>query len=119
MNGSSRPVCLQGVGKMGGRLLRPALASPQLACLTFALWAHGPRMALSQTPSPLQEWQYSGGIILAKLFLPNLPEWRVVLGAATATQPPYDGASSYRVPAGPVINIRYRDIAFFSVGEGL
>jgi outer membrane scaffolding protein for murein synthesis (MipA/OmpV family) len=119
MNGFSRAVRLKGSGKMCARLVRPALASPQLACLTFALWAHGPRMALCQTPSPLQEWQYSGGIILAKLFLPNLPEWRVVLGAATEAEPPYDGASAYRVRAGPVINIRYRDLAFFSVGEGL
>jgi outer membrane scaffolding protein for murein synthesis (MipA/OmpV family) len=75
--------------------------------------------ARAQTPSPLQEWQYSGGIILARLFEPNLPEWRVILGAAAQVQPAYDGARAYRVEGGPVIDIRYRDIAFLSTGEGL
>src|SRR5579871_2966471 len=28
------------------------------------------RAGLAQTPSPLQEWQYSGGIVLARLFEP-------------------------------------------------
>jgi outer membrane scaffolding protein for murein synthesis (MipA/OmpV family) len=74
---------------------------------------------LSQTPSPLQEWQYSSGIVLEKMFKPNLPEWRVVLGAAAEARPLYDGAELYRVQGGPVINIRYRDIAFVSVGEGI
>ena len=33
--------------------------------LALGALALGPRLAWSQTPSPLQEWQYSGGIILA------------------------------------------------------
>jgi outer membrane scaffolding protein for murein synthesis (MipA/OmpV family) len=74
---------------------------------------------LSQTPSPLQEWQYSGGIILARLFQPDLPEWRVVLGLAAEVQPVYDGSRAYRLQGGPVINIQYRDIAFASTGEGI
>jgi outer membrane scaffolding protein for murein synthesis (MipA/OmpV family) len=89
------------------------------ACATILLYLLCPRIAAAQTPSPLEEWQYSGGIILARLFEPNLPEWRVVLGAAADTQPVYAGASAYRVQGGPVINIQYRDIAFFSTGEGL
>ena len=76
-------------------------------------------VALGQTPSPLQEWQYPGGIILQKEFEPQIPEWRIVLGAAGAVRPIYDGALPYRVQPGPVIDIRYRDIAFASVGEGL
>jgi outer membrane scaffolding protein for murein synthesis (MipA/OmpV family) len=83
------------------------------------LWAGVPSTALSQTPSPLQEWQYSGGIVLERLFEPDLPEWRVVLGVAAEAKPLYDGASLSRVQGGPVINIRYRDIAFVSVGEGV
>lgn len=75
--------------------------------------------AQAQTPSPLQEWQYSGGIILARLFEPDLPEWRVILGTAAQVQPAYDGSRAYRVQGGPVINVRYRDIAFISTGEGL
>ena len=77
------------------------------------------RPAHAQTPSPLQEWQYSGGIILARLFEPDLPEWRAILGTAAQVQPAYDGSRAYRVEGGPVINIRYRDVAFFSTGEGL
>jgi len=76
-------------------------------------------MAWSQTPSPLQEWQYPGGIMLEQVFEPNLPDWRFVLGASVASEPLYDGARPYRVDLGPVIDIRYRDIAFASVGEGL
>jgi len=85
----------------------------------FMLCACIPRMAFSQTPSPLQEWQYPGGTILEKLYDPNLQDWRVVLGAAVAAMPRYDGARSYRLTPGPVIVILYRDIAFASVGEGL
>ncbi len=77
------------------------------------------RPCQAQTPSPLQEWQYSGGIILARLFEPNLPEWRAIAGVAAQVQPAYDGSRAYRVQGGPLINIRYRDIAFFSTGEGL
>jgi outer membrane scaffolding protein for murein synthesis (MipA/OmpV family) len=75
--------------------------------------------AKAQTPSPLQEWQYPGGIILEKLFAPQVPEWRIILGASAAWRPIYQGAKPYRVSPGPVINIRYRDIAFASMGEGL
>jgi len=73
----------------------------------------------AQTPSPLQEWQYSGGIILARLFEPDLPRFRTILGLAAEVQPVYDGSRAYRLEGGPVINIHYRDIAFISSGEGL
>ena len=78
-----------------------------------------PHHASAQTPSPLQEWQYSGGIILARLFQPDLPTFRTVLGAAADLAPLYDGANEYRTKGGPVINIHYKDIAFLSTGEGL
>jgi outer membrane scaffolding protein for murein synthesis (MipA/OmpV family) len=89
------------------------------ACAAFLFYLLCPRSALAQTPSPLEEWQYSGGVILARLFDPNLPQWRVVLGAAADTQPVYAGASAYKVQGGPVINIQYSDIAFLSTGDGL
>jgi outer membrane scaffolding protein for murein synthesis (MipA/OmpV family) len=89
------------------------------ACIAVLLYLGNARSAWSQTPSPMEEWQYSGGIILARLFDPNLPEWRVVLGAAADTQPVYAGADAYRVQGGPVINIQYSDIAFLSTGDGL
>jgi outer membrane scaffolding protein for murein synthesis (MipA/OmpV family) len=79
----------------------------------------GPALTRAQTPSPLTEWQYSAGIPLEELFEPTRPQWRVVLGAAAAVQPVYSGARAYRVLGGPVINIRYKDLAFVSLGEGL
>ena len=73
----------------------------------------------AQTPSPLQEWQYSGGIILARLFEPDLPRFRTILGLASELQPAYDCSLAYRVEGGPVINAYYRDVAFISTGDGI
>jgi outer membrane scaffolding protein for murein synthesis (MipA/OmpV family) len=87
--------------------------------LILLMWAFAPCVAFAQTPSPLQEWQYSGGIILARLFEPNLPDWRTVLGVASEVQPVYDGSRAYRLQGGPVINIQYKDIAFATTGEGI
>jgi outer membrane scaffolding protein for murein synthesis (MipA/OmpV family) len=87
------------------------LAVVCIACHSGALYA--------QTPSPLQEWQYSGGLILARLFQPDLPRFRTIVGLASEVQPVYDGAHAYRVQGGPDINIQYRDIAFLSTGDGI
>ena len=106
------------LGKLCGRV-PGTIISRNLAYLILMLCACPPRIAMSQTPSALQEWQYSSGIVLQKLFEPDLPKWRVVLGAGAEVQPLYDGARPYRTRAGPVINILYRDVAFASVGEGL
>jgi len=78
-----------------------------------------PCISLGQTPSPLQEWQYPGGIILSGLFEPQLPKWRRVLGLAASVEPAYDGAVVYRGEVGPALDVRYRNIAFVSVGEGI
>lgn len=99
--------------------MRIANVLRQVALLALILIACNSRAVLAQTPSPLQEWQYSGGIILARLFQPDLPTWRTILGVASEVQPVYDGARAYRISGGPVINIHYRDIAFLSTGEGL
>jgi outer membrane scaffolding protein for murein synthesis (MipA/OmpV family) len=93
--------------------------TPRLACLALLLCACVPSIALSQTPSPLQEWQYPGGTILDKMFFPDQPDWHVVLGAAVASEPRYGGSRTYSVQPGPVIDIRYKDIAFASIGEGV
>ncbi len=90
-----------------------------LLVLPLALLVGGVRPAWSQTPSPLQEWQYAGGIILAQLFLPNVPKWRTVLGLSAEVGPLYEGSKPYRVQGGPVIDVRYYNTAFLSVGEGL
>jgi outer membrane scaffolding protein for murein synthesis (MipA/OmpV family) len=90
-----------------------------LRFLAIGLLAFNCHIAMAQTPSPLQEWQYSGGVILARLFEPDLPAFRTVLGLAAETQPVYDGARAYRVQGGPVINIQYRDVAFIATGDGI
>lgn len=92
-------------------MLRVALVLLLTLCST--------KFAAAQTPSPLQEWQYSGGVILARLFEPNLPTFRTVLGLAAEVQPEYDGSRASQVEGGPVINIHYRDIAYISTGEGI
>ena len=105
--------------EIGSQRVNTMRMARQLAVVMLVLLGCSLHPAHAQTPSPLQEWQYSGGIILARLFEPDLPEWRVILGTAAQVQPAYDGSRAYRVQGGPVINIRYRDIAFISTGEGL
>jgi outer membrane scaffolding protein for murein synthesis (MipA/OmpV family) len=100
-------------------LIRRRRIHRQIAHLTLLLCLCMPRWASSQTPSPLQDWQYAGGVILANLFEPNLPQWQVVAGTAVELLPAYAGARAYRVMGGPVINVQYRDVAFFSTGDGL
>lgn len=95
------------------------VAIRQLIIVLALAFLAGTHAASAQTPSPLQEWQYSGGIILARLFEPELPRWRTVLGIASEVQPVYDGARAYRLSGGPDVLVYYRDIAFISTGEGL
>src|ERR1700733_15986011 len=87
--------------KMRSHTLTSAFAWRRLVYFALVLCACGPRIACSQTPSPLQEWQYPGGTILEKLYAPNLQEWRVVLGAAVAAQPRYDRGRGYPLGPGP------------------
>ncbi|MGH8295646.1 MAG: MipA/OmpV family protein [Steroidobacteraceae bacterium] len=93
------------------KILAPCLLAVILACAA--------RAASAQTPSPMQEWQYPGGIALESLFEPKVPKWDVIVGLAAGVKPAYSGASQYEATGGPVVNIRYRDIAFLSSGEGL
>lgn len=95
------------------------LAKLSAACLLAAICACAARVASAQTPSPMQEWQYSGGITLENLFAPKIPKWDVIAGVATSTKPAYSGASQYEAAGGPVLNLRYRNRAFISSGEGL
>jgi outer membrane scaffolding protein for murein synthesis (MipA/OmpV family) len=86
------------------------------ACLLLVGIAQGAR---AQTPSPMQEWQYSGGVILERLFQPETPDWQRVVGAAAELEPAYSGSRAYNVKGGPAVNIFYKDIAFISSGDGL
>ncbi|GLR65413.1 hypothetical protein GCM10010909_00910 [Acidocella aquatica] len=75
--------------------------------------------AEAQTPSPLAEWQYSSGIQLQRLFEPSIPNWEVELGLGSQFAPVSDGLQRYQVQPGPALDIRYKDDAFISTGEGI
>ncbi len=87
-------------------------AASVLACLVFS------PPVLAQNPSPLANWQYSAGEVLAKLG-GKLPDWRISLGGGIEFEPLYEGSNRYRVLPSVVVDIRYKDIAFLSDGEGL
>ncbi|WP_049974102.1 MipA/OmpV family protein [Azospirillum sp. B4] len=98
---------------------RPTLLGTLLGLTLCLLCLLDPGQAQAQTPSPLSEWQYSAGVILRSKFENPLPTWDVSVGAAGTFQPRYPGASQYRVQPGMNLDVRYEDIAFFSMGEGL
>jgi outer membrane scaffolding protein for murein synthesis (MipA/OmpV family) len=75
--------------------------------------------ARAQTPSPLAEWQYSAGRPLQVMFEPDQPDWQVVAGVAAYAQPLYDGSARTRAQPGISLDLRYRDLAFASLGEGV
>jgi outer membrane scaffolding protein for murein synthesis (MipA/OmpV family) len=74
--------------------------------------------AAAQTPLPLANWQYSTGVVLAPLAGP-VPEWRVTFGPGASIEPRFPGAKRYEFQPSGIIDIRYRDIAFVSDGEGI
>jgi hypothetical protein len=81
-----------------------------LAALVYSLAGH------AQTPSPLQEWQYSSGLILERMFEAPGPDIHAVTGVGSEVQPAYEGSRAYRVLGGPTIDVRYKDVAFISIG---
>jgi outer membrane scaffolding protein for murein synthesis (MipA/OmpV family) len=84
--------------------------------LILALLA-GP--AAAQTPSPLGYWQYSVGEVLEGSQDEAPPEWAITLGGGALIQPKFEGAKHYEGEPSVIIDIRYRDIAFASDGEGI
>jgi len=87
-----------------------------LLMLACACWS---RQVVAQTPAPLQEWQYSAGIALYKMYEPQTPLWQVDAGLAVEPRPLYEGSERYRTLFGPILDVRYKDLAFLSAGEGL
>ena len=74
--------------------------------------------AAAQTPSPFSYWQNAAGIVLAPLGGP-VPEWRASVGLGVAMLPLYEGSNSYHPVPAPNFDIRYKDIAFASSGDGI
>jgi outer membrane scaffolding protein for murein synthesis (MipA/OmpV family) len=89
-----------------------------LAGLTALLAVWMPA-ALAQVPSALPEWAYSAGNLMRVTMEPEVPVWDVTLGLSSEYSPRYDGARDYHFSSGPMFDVRYRDLAFFSTGEGL
>ena len=89
------------------------------ACLVALAGLLAAGLARAQTPSPLNEWQYSAGVVLKERFDPDPPKWEKLIGFGGEMLPRFEGASNYYFEPGPTIDIRYRNIAFFSTGEGL
>jgi len=76
-------------------------------------------VACAETPSPLPEWYYSQGHLLEEhVRVGDPPKWSRVLGLSVDTQPKYEGGNAYSTAGGPSFDIRYRDVAFASTGEG-
>jgi len=67
----------------------------------------------------MQEWQYSSGFILERMFESQEPDIHAILGMGADVQPAYEGSRAYRVRGGPIIDLRYKDVAFISTGDGV
>ena len=80
------------------------------------LWPSG---AAAQTPSPLAEWQYSAGQPLQPYFLDEVPLWQYQLGGGINVAPRYEGSSVSRLLPSANAELRFKDLAFASLAEGL
>jgi len=94
----------------------PALIKSLCLAVIVSVAASWP--ATAQTPIPLAEWQLSAGEVLAPLAGP-VPDWRVVTALGFEVAPTYPGAKRTELTPSGILDIRYRDIAFASDGEGL
>ncbi len=74
--------------------------------------------ANAQTPSPFAYWQNAAGVVLTPLGGP-VPEWSAALGMGIAAMPRYEGDDHVHIVPSPAFDLRYRDIAFLSDGDGL
>jgi outer membrane scaffolding protein for murein synthesis (MipA/OmpV family) len=77
------------------------------------------RPLFAQTPSPLADWQYSAGEVLQSVSGEPIPDWRETVGLGVSTQPSFVGAKGMKVLPSMVLDLRYKDIAFASDGEGI
>ena len=73
----------------------------------------------ARAESGLMEWQYSAGVALMKKMAPEIPHWQALVGPAALFHPSFPGSGRTVVQPGITLDIRYRDRAFLSSGEGL
>lgn len=88
-----------------------------LAVLTLSL-PYLVSSAGAQTPSPFTYWQNAAGVVLTPIGGP-VPEWSASLGMGAVALPRYEGDDHYHFEPAPAFDVRYRDIAFISSGDGL
>ena len=93
-----------------------ALGIVALTTLQLAATAHA-----AQSSAPFAEWQFSGGVLLERIDDGGrpAPDWSVQLGAGPSLSPRYEGSQRYTVEPEPLVEVRYRDLAFASLGEGV
>lgn len=68
--------------------------------------------------STLTDWQSSSGIVMRPLGGP-VPDWQITVGGGLAVLPAYEGSNQQRLTPAPTIDVRYKDLAFLSLGEGI
>jgi outer membrane scaffolding protein for murein synthesis (MipA/OmpV family) len=68
--------------------------------------------------STLADWQSSSGIVMRPLGGP-VPDWQVTVGGGVAALPAYEGSNQTRLSSAPTIDVRYKDLAYLSIGEGI
>lgn len=74
--------------------------------------------AASAQTSTFTDWQNSSGIVMRSLGGP-VPDWSITVGGGVAVLPAYEGSNQMRLSPAPDIDIRYKDLAYLSMGEGI
>jgi len=77
-----------------------------------------PAPAHAQFVGPFPDWENSAGVLLRPLGGP-IPDWDVSLEMGVAAEPLYEGSNVERLWPAPDIDVRYKDIAFLSLGDGI
>lgn len=84
----------------------------------FAVAVFAAPQAQAQSAGAYAAWQNSAGVVLRSLAGP-VPKWNVTVGMGLEAQPRYEGSNQNQIYPAPNIDIRYRDLAFASLGEGI
>jgi outer membrane scaffolding protein for murein synthesis (MipA/OmpV family) len=74
--------------------------------------------AASAQQATFTDWQDSSGVVMRPLGGP-IPDWSVTVGGGLVVTPAYEGSNQMRPQAAPDFDIRYKDVAYASMGEGI
>lgn len=69
--------------------------------------------------SALPQWQRSAGVLLDSYSEGAPPEWSYFLGGGAEVLPAYDGSDRRKYQVFPLADVRWRDVAYASVNEGI